>query len=446
MNYKIGIVSLGCAKNLVDTEVMLGLLSDHGFIITNNPNEAHVLIVNTCGFIESAKQESIDNILDLATYKENGVCELLIVTGCLAERYRDQIIEEIPEVDAVVGTGNYHEIAEIINQVFSSGKVIKYGNQDYTPEEGLPRIQSTPFYTAYLKIADGCDNHCTYCIIPKLRGKYRSRKIENIVDEARKLAEKGVRELILIAQDITRYGIDLYGKHKLHELLQELCKIEDIHWIRLHYCYPEDITDELIETIASQPKICNYLDIPIQHSSNVILKRMGRRGTKEELGQLLHKLRKSIPDLAIRTSIIVGFPGETPDHFNELVTFIKDIKFDRVGVFKYSQEEDTPAAEFKDQIPEKVKEQRYNDLMKIQSSISKELCEQKIGKTYEVLIEGYEPHSNLYFGRTYADSIDIDGKVFFFSEQKLSIGSFVNVRILKADNYDLIGEFINESC
>ncbi|MGE4283827.1 MAG: 30S ribosomal protein S12 methylthiotransferase RimO, partial [Clostridia bacterium] len=336
MKYKIGVVSLGCAKNLVDTEVMLGLLSKEGFSITNNSESAHILIVNTCGFIESAKQESVDNILDLARYKTIGNCKLLIVTGCLAERYKDEIIKEIPEVDAVIGTGNYHEVAEVINETFKGQKVLRYGNQDFTPEEGLPRLQSTPSYTAYLKIADGCDNFCTYCIIPKLRGKYRSRTIENIYAEAKQLANQGVKELIIIAQDTTRYGIDLYGQHKLHELLNQLCKIDDIKWIRLHYCYPEDITDQLIEVIANQPKVCNYLDIPVQHCSNEVLKKMGRRGTKEQLTNLLNKIRNIVPDVTIRTSIIVGFPGETKEHFEELEEFIQTIKFDRAGVFKYS--------------------------------------------------------------------------------------------------------------
>ncbi|NLY44231.1 MAG: 30S ribosomal protein S12 methylthiotransferase RimO [Clostridiaceae bacterium] len=438
-------VSLGCAKNLVDTEVMLGLLSEKGFEITNDPEKADIIIVNTCGFIDSAKQESIENILEMAQYKERANCKLLIVTGCLAERYKDEVVKEIPEVDAVVGTGNYHEIAEVILAAFKGEKVLKYGEPDYTPEEGLPRMQSTPFYTAYLKIADGCDNHCTYCIIPKLRGKYRSRRMEDIVREAKNLSMRGVKELIIIAQDTTRYGIDLYGRHMLHELLNKLCEIEQIRWIRLHYCYPEDITEELIDTIAAQSKICNYLDIPIQHSSNRILKRMGRRGTGENIAALIKRIRNKIPDIALRTSIIVGFPGESEEDFEELKKFISDIRFDRVGVFKYSQEEDTPAAEFEEQIDESIKEHRYNALMQLQSAISREINKKKIGKIYEVLVEGYDAQSKHYYGRTYADSIDIDGKVFFVSGSRLKLGDLVNVIIKKSAEYDLIGEVLDES-
>ncbi|WHH59402.1 30S ribosomal protein S12 methylthiotransferase RimO [Petroclostridium sp. X23] len=446
MKYRIGVVSLGCAKNLVDTEVMLGLLSKEGFTITNRADSAHILIVNTCGFIESAKQESIDNILDLAGYKETGNCKLLIVTGCLAERYQDEIIKEIPEVDAVIGTGNYHEIADVINETFKGQKVLKYGNQDFTPEEGLPRLQSTPSYTAYLKISDGCDNFCTYCIIPKLRGKYRSRTIENIVAEAKQLSEQGVKELIIIAQDTTRYGIDLYGEHKLHQLLNELCEIDGVKWIRLHYCYPEDITDQLIDVIANQPKVCNYLDIPIQHCSNEILKKMGRRGTKEQLTALLDKIRTRISSVTLRTSIIVGFPGEKEKHFAELEEFIQVVKFDRAGVFKYSQEEDTPAASFEGQLNDEEKQERYERLMVLQNSISQEINDSKVGKIYDVLVEGYDKRARHYYGRTYADSLDIDGKAFFTSNIKLNPGDFAQVKITQAKNYDLIGESYNESC
>jgi len=444
VKYNVGVVSLGCAKNLVDTEIMLGILDSNGYRIVNRPEDAHILIVNTCSFIESAKQESIDNILELAQYKEAGNCKLLIVTGCMAERYRDEIIKEMPEVDAVVGTGNYHEIAQIIQDSFGGNKVLKYGNQDYTPEEGLPRIQSTPPYTAYLKISDGCDNHCTYCIIPKLRGKYRSRTIESIVSEAKMLAKNGVKEFILIAQDTTYYGVDLYGQYKLTALLEELCKIEDIKWIRLHYCYPENITDELIETIASQPKICKYLDIPVQHCNDAILKRMGRRGRKKELLQLIDKIRVRIPDVVLRTSIIVGFPGETEEQFNELKEFIENIQFDRMGVFTYSQEENTPAALFEDQIDEKVKKQRQNELMRLQQKISQEVNRNKIGRSFEVLVEGYDKKLGFYYGRTYGDSIDIDGKMFFPSKRYIEPGAFVKVIATDTYYYDLIGEISNE--
>ncbi len=446
MKYHIGIVSLGCSKNLVDTEVMLGLLNQHGFSITNEESIADVLIVNTCGFIESAKQESINNILELAQHKETGKCKLLVVTGCLAERYQQQIIEEIPEVDAVVGTGNYHEIADIIDKTFEGTKVLKVGNADYTPAEGLPRIQSTPVYAAYLKIAEGCDNHCTYCIIPKLRGRYRSRKMEDILAEASKMADNGVRELIIIAQDTSKYGEDLYGSIELSTLLTKLCEIEKIKWIRIHYCYPESITDELIDTIREQTKICNYLDIPIQHCNDAILTRMGRRGRKKELYELIERLRINIPDIAIRTSIIVGFPGESEQAFAELEQFIRVIRFDRMGVFPYSREEDTPAAKYDNQVAEEVKNHRYNRLMEIQSSVSKQINLNKIGRTLEVLIEGYDDHTKSYYGRTYADSIDIDGKIFVHSSKHLAPGTFINVTVKKAQQYDLIGEIQDESC
>jgi len=444
LKYNIGVVSLGCAKNLVDTEIMLGLLNQNGYRIVNSPEKADILIVNTCSFIESAKQESINNILELAQYKEIGKCQQLIVTGCMAERYKDEIIREIPEVDAVVGTGNYHEIADVIKHTFEGDKVIRYGNQDYTPEEGLPRIQSTPSYTAYLRISDGCDNHCTYCIIPKLRGRYRSRTIESIVAEARQLADRGVKELILIAQDTTRYGIDLYGQHKLHVLLNELCKIDSIKWIRLHYCYPEDITDELIDVIAEQPKICKYLDIPVQHCNNDILKKMGRRGRKESLMALIRKIRERIPEVVIRTSIIVGFPGETEQQFNELKEFVRNIKFDRMGVFMYSQEEDTPAALYEGQVEENIKKQRQDELMKLQHDISMENNQKKLGHTFEVLVEGFDHQSQFYYGRTYGDSIDIDGKIFFKSKDLIEEGTFIEVTAIKAINYDLIGEISSE--
>ncbi len=444
MIYHIGVVSLGCAKNLVDTETMLGLLHREGFKITNKEEQADILIVNTCGFIESAKQESIENILELAEYKEKGKCKLLIVTGCLVERYKEEIINEMPEVDAIVGTGNYHEIAEVINQAFEGQKIQKVGNQDFSPEEGLPRIQSTPKYTAYLKIADGCDNHCTYCIIPKLRGRYRSRKMEAIIQEANQLAQNGVKELLIIAQDTSRYGIDLYDAYKLDELLNELCNIKGIEWIRLHYCYPENITEKLIDTIASQPKICNYIDIPIQHCSDEVLKKMGRKSTKENLNSLIFELREKIPTITIRTSLIVGFPGETEKQFEELVDFVEEIHFDRMGVFKYSQEEDTPAAKLDNQIDEETKQIRYEKLMTIQSEISVQVNAKKVGKCLDVLIEGFDADSGFYYGRTYADSIDIDGMVLFKSKHKLKTGTFVKVNISEAEKYDLIGVVSNE--
>lgn len=441
MNCKIGMVSLGCAKNQTDAETMLGILLGEGFEIVDNPAEADVIIVNTCGFIESAKRESIDALLEMAEYKK-GNCKLLIATGCLAERYSEEIAKEIPEADAIVGTGDYDRIAEVIKSAFDGEKPIVCGHRDRTPEERLPRVLSTPSYTAYLKIADGCNNNCTYCAIPKIRGRFRSRKIEDIVFEAKELAENGVKELILIAQDTTRYGVDLYGEYSLDKLLEELVKIEEISWIRVHYFYTEAITESLIDVMAKYDKICNYIDMPIQHINNDILRRMARRTSREETIEKIAKIREKMPDSVIRTSIIVGFPGETEEQFNELYDFVKETRFDRMGVFAYSQEEGTPAAEFKDQIGEDIKQKRLDKLMTLQQGISLALNKEKVGKTLEVIVEGYDEENFLFYGRSRYDSIDVDGTVYFGTEDEVECGDIVNVKILEGDEYDLYGQAI----
>ena len=441
MSCNIGLVSLGCAKNQTDAEIMLGLVAEEGFNITYNPVEADVIIVNTCGFIESAKRESIDTLLEMAEYK-NGRCKLLIATGCLAERYSNEILIELPEVDAVLGTGDYDKITDIIKAAFEGKKPVLCGNKDRTPEERLPRILSTPPYTAYLKISDGCDNNCTYCAIPKIRGRFRSRSIEDIVEEAQSLAENNVKELILIAQDTTRYGKDLYGKYSLDKLLEELVKIESIEWIRVHYYYTEAITDELIDVMAKYDKICNYIDMPVQHANNDVLRRMARRTSKEQMLEKISKLRAKMPDCVIRTSIIVGFPGETEEQFEELYDFVKNVRFDRMGVFAYSQEEDTAAASFPDQIDEEIKEERLDRLMTLQQEISLELNREKIGKTLEVIVEGYDAESFLFYGRSRGDSIEVDGKVYFGTEEEVSEGDIIRVEILDADEYDLTGRAV----
>lgn len=441
MDCKIGMVSLGCAKNQTDAEVMLGLLASDGYSMVDNPDEADVLIVNTCAFIDSAKQESIDTIFDMAQYKDKN-CKLLIVTGCLAQRYKDEVLQEMPEVDYVLGTGEYDKICECIKKAFEGEREAYCENPDRTPDDCLPRILTTPSYTAYLKIADGCDNNCTYCAIPKIRGHYRSRKKESIIEEAKNLAESGVKEIILIAQDVSRYGIDLYGEYSLCTLLDELVKIDGIEWIRLHYLYPEAITEKLIGTIAKYDKICNYIDMPVQHGDDEILRRMARRTNQAEIRNRIKMIREKLPDVTIRTSIIVGFPGETEEQFNTLYDFVSDMKFDRMGVFAYSQEEGTAAAKFDAQIDDEVKQDRLDALMTLQQGISLELNKQKIGNTIEVIAEGYDEESFLFYGRSRGDSIDVDGKVYFGTEDELAPGDIVNVKILNADEYDLAGQKI----
>ncbi|MBQ6558680.1 MAG: 30S ribosomal protein S12 methylthiotransferase RimO [Clostridia bacterium] len=440
--YNIGLVSLGCAKNQTDAEIMLGILASDGFNITPDPSNADVIIVNTCGFIEPAKKESIDTILEMAEYKKEK-CRLLIASGCLAERYSDDILKELPEVDAIVGTGDYDKIAEVIKDAFKGEKKVISGHINRTPPERLPRILSTPPYTAYLKIADGCDNNCTYCAIPLIRGRYRSRKIEDIVEEAQSLADNGVKELILIAQDTSRYGSDIYGENSLDKLLEELVKIDKIEWIRVHYFYPEAITESLIDTMAKYDKICNYIDMPVQHGNDYILRRMARRTNQKEILSKIEMIRSKMPDCIIRTSIIVGFPGETDEHFDDLYEFVKKVRFDRMGVFAYSQEEDTPAAEFADQIDEEVKQERLDKLMTLQQGISRELNQLKIGQALDVLVEGYDEESFLFYGRSRGDSIEVDGKVYFATEEEVSEGDIVRVKIVNADEYDLVGEVVN---
>lgn len=441
MGYNIGMVSLGCDKNRVDAETMLGILKQYGHRIVSEPENADVIVVNTCGFIESAKQESIDTILEMADYK-NGRCKVLIACGCLAERYNNELLKEMPEVDALVGTGDYNKIAEVIEDCFKGEKPALFGNNSFTPEEGLPRVLSTPSYTAYIKISDGCDNNCTYCAIPLIRGKFRSRRIEDICAEATQLAAAGVKELILIAQDTTRYGKDIYGRYALCDLLEELCKINGLKWIRVHYFYNEAITDELISVMARNDKICNYVDMPIQHINNRILKRMARRTNRDEIETAISKLRTAMPDVTIRTSIIAGFPGETEEEFEELYDFIKDIRFDRLGVFAYSAEENTAAANFEGQLDEETKQERLDRLMTLQQQISLEKNREKIGSVLEVLTEGYDSETFLFFGRSRGDSAGVDQTVYFAAKEEIDFGDFVQVEILDADEYDLTGKQI----
>ncbi len=441
---RIGMVSLGCPKNQTDAEIMLGILASSGHEIVAEPENAEVIVVNTCGFIESAKEESIETVLEMAEYKKLGTCKLLIMTGCLAERYHDEIKEELPEVDAVLGAGDYDKICEAIETAKKGEYLCLFGHQSDDAPEGLPRILTTPSYTAYLKIADGCDNNCTYCAIPMIRGRFQSRKIENIVAEAKELARQGVRELIIIAQDTTRYGLDLYGEPSLDKLLLELSEIEEIKWIRVHYFYAEAVTDSLIEAMAKAPKICHYIDMPIQHINNEILRRMARRTSREEITEKIEKMRVKMPDVSIRTTIITGFPGETEEQFSELYDFVKKTEFDRMGVFAYSQEEGTPAANFEGQLPDEVKNARRDKLMELQQGISYKKNQFKIGKTLTVLCEGYDEDNFMYYGRSYADSIEVDGTVYFAAEDEVEIGSFVEVEILDADEYDLTGRMIEE--
>ncbi len=442
---KISLTSLGCSKNLVDAEEMLGILASNNFEITNDEEEADVIIVNTCTFIESAKTESIECILELAQYKESGNCKKLIVTGCMAQRYKEQILTEIPEVDAVIGVNEYDKIAEIINRLDGNERDIICCTDMISKQKTLPRIRSTASYTAYLKIAEGCDNHCTYCVIPSIRGKYRSRKIEDILKEAEDMAGDGIKEIVVIAQDTTRYGIDLYGEYKIGELLRKLCGIDGIEWVRVHYCYPELMTDELINVFKTEPKLCNYFDIPIQHSSDKVLKRMNRRTNRQEIVELINKIRKEVPDAVIRTSLIVGFPGETEEDYENLCDFVREMKIDRLGVFTYSREEDTPAYSLDNQIDEEEKEKRRDTIMLIQSEVSEEQNKKKIGQTVKVLVEGRDEIIKSWYGRTYADSEDIDGKVFFKSDRKIAEGEFADVLVEQTMEYDLFGVETNQA-
>ncbi len=436
---KVSLVSLGCSKNLVDAEEMLGILSEYGYEIADSEEDADIMIVNTCAFIDSAKQESIDCILQHASYKASGKNPILVVTGCMAQRYSEELQKELPEVDIVIGTNDYHKIGEILKNYKAPSKEM-YCGAEFESYDAKHRVVTTPPYMAYLKIAEGCDNRCTYCVIPSIRGSYRSRTIEDIVDEAKKLAAKGVGELVVIAQDTTRYGIDIYGEAKLPQLLDELCKIEELHWIRLHYLYPEQVTDKLIETIKNNKKICNYFDIPIQHCNDKILRLMGRRTNKEQIEGLIKKIRAEIPDAVIRTSLICGFPTETDEQFEELRDFVCRMEFDRLGAFAYSCEEGTPAARMDGQIDEEVKKTRQELIMVDQAAVSEELNQARLGKTFETLVEGYDAIIKQYYGRTYGDSDEIDGKVFFTSTNKISPGEFVNVKITDYSEYDLYGK------
>ena len=440
---KIALESLGCSKNLMDAEIMTGILKEKGYEFVEEFAEANIIIVNTCGFIRDAKQESIDTIVELSQLKEFGKLKYLIVTGCLAQRYADELLEEIPEIDAIVGTGNFMNISEIIDRLESEKNVTEIGNIEFAFDETLPRYVSTPEHMAYLKIGEGCSNHCTYCIIPKLRGKYRSRKIEDIVEEAKTLASEGVKELVVIAQDTTRYGEDLYGEAKLAELLEELAGIEGIKWIRIMYSYPESITEKLIDVIAAHDNICSYFDMPIQHASNRVLKRMNRRTSKEDIRNKVEMIRSKIPDAVIRTTVIVGFPGETEEDLEELIEFMKEIKFDRLGAFAYSREEDTPADRMDGHMDEEIKEERRDRVMMVQQAISDEINQKREDKVFEVLIEE-EAEEGVYVGRTQGDAEEIDSVVYVNSDEELEIGSFVNVYITEAMEYDLIGDVVDE--
>lgn len=443
MAIKIGMVSLGCPKNQVDAEMMLADLKNAGYEITPTEAEAEVIIVNTCGFLESAVSEAIENIIEVAQYKADGTLKALIVTGCMAERYRDQISENLPEVDVVVGIGKNSDIAEIINSALKGEKKNYFGAKEDMPLEG-ERVISTAPYTAYLKIADGCDNCCTYCAIPMIRGKFRSRSIESVVAEAQKLAENGIKELVLVAQDTTRYGEDLYGKAQLATLLRKLDEIEGIEWIRILYTYPERIDSELIAAIKECKSVAKYLDIPIQHCNGRILREMNRSGDKDSLAKLMKQLRDEIPEITIRTTIITGFPGETEEDFQELCEFLSEQKFDRLGCFPYSQEPDTPAADFPNQVDPQLRQDRAEIIMNDQLGVVRDKNEAKAGSIEKVIIEGYDDYIRCYFGRSQADAPEIDGKVFFFSPRPLEIGTFVDVLINDTVEYDLLGELWEE--
>ena len=439
---KILFISLGCDKNLVDTEVMLGMLASRGYEMTNDEQEADIIVINTCCFIHDAKEESIQNILEMAEYKKNGSAKALIVTGCMAERYRQEILDEIPEVDEVLGTTAYDRILDAVDAALAGQHEVMTADLDALPLPETKRLVTTGGHFAYLKIAEGCDKHCTYCIIPKIRGNFRSVPMERLLKEAQDLAEQGVKELILVAQETTLYGKDLYGEKSLPKLLRELCKISGIRWIRILYCYPEEITDELIQVMKEEPKICHYLDLPIQHANDTILKRMGRRTSKQELIDIVQKLRKEIPDICLRTTLITGFPGETQEQHEEVMEFIDTLEFDRLGAFTYSPEEDTPAATFEDQIDEEVKEDRQADIMELQQDLAFDKAEDMIGREVLVMIEGKVADENAYVGRTYRDAPNVDGLIFINTDVELISGDFAKVKVTGALDYDLIGELM----
>jgi ribosomal protein S12 methylthiotransferase len=439
MREKVSVVTLGCEKNLVDSEIMSGLIHERGYELVDRPEDATVVIVNTCGFIDAAKEESVNTILELAELKETGRLKALIVSGCLTQRYKEELMKEMPEIDGIVGTGDFHHIADIVEEALGGKKPVRVGHPAFDYDQALPRRVMTPRYTAYVKIAEGCDNACTFCSIPLMRGKFRSRSIESVVREVETLAAQGVKEICLIAQDSTNYGTDLYGTFKLPELLNRVSEVEGIAWVRLHYAYPGFFTDELIETFASNPKICNYFDIPLQHSEDLILKRMRRPGRQRDARELIARIRDRMPDAAIRTSLIVGFPGETEEHFERLCDFVREMQFDRLGVFTYSKEEDTPAARLPDQVPDEVKEYRAATLMEVQREVSKLTAAKRIGQEIDVLVERYDGRSDVYIGRSPYDAPEIDGEV-FITGCRPEIGSIQRVRVTHAFEFDLAGE------
>jgi len=441
---KILFISLGCDKNLVDSEVMLGLLAGNGYTMTDNEQEADIIIVNTCCFIGDAKEESVNTILEMAELKRTGNCKALIVTGCMAQRYKEEVIAEIPEVDGVLGTSSYPEIVDTVKKVLEKNKVLSFYDMNKTAEFNVKRMLTTGGHYAHLKIAEGCDKNCTYCIIPKVRGHYRSTPLEKLIAEAKGLAEQGVKELILVAQETTLYGVDLYGEKSLHILLKELCKIEGIHWIRIQYCYPEAIYDELIQTMKEERKVCHYLDIPIQHANDEILKRMGRKTNKKQLTKIIEKLRREIPDIVLRTTLIAGFPGETKEQHEELMQFVNDMEFDRLGVFAYSREEDTPAAMMDNQVAEEIKQERREAIMELQQEVSSDKAETMIEKVLEVMVEGKVADEPAYVTRTYGDAPGVDGYLFLNSGEMIETGTFLNAKVTGALEYDLIGEIADE--
>lgn len=441
---KILFISLGCDKNLVDSEEMLGLLTEKGYSFTDDETEADVIVINTCCFINDAKEESVQTILEMAEYKKSGSCKALIVTGCMAQRYKQEILDEIEEVDQVLGTTAYEQIVKAVEEALDGRRKVEEKALNYLPESVADRVVTTGGHFAYLKIAEGCNKCCTYCIIPKVRGRYRSVPMERLTAQAKRLAQQGVKELILVAQETTVYGVDLYGRKSLHLLLEELCRIAGLQWIRILYCYPEEIYDELIAVMKKEPKICHYLDLPIQHASDEVLRRMGRRTTKEQLKAVIGHLREEIPDIMLRTTLIAGFPGETQMQHEEVMEFIDEIEFDRLGVFAYSQEEDTPAASMPDQVEEETKLTWQEELMELQQEIAFDRAESMIGRTVIAMIEGKMADENVYVARTYGDAPNVDGFIFVHTEELLVSGDFVKVKVTGAAEYDLIGEIADE--
>lgn len=438
---KAGFISLGCSKNLVDTEVMLGELRAHGIELTTDPAQADILIVNTCAFIQSAKEESITTVLNMADYKESGRCRSLIVAGCLGQRYKQELLDELPEADAILGTGAWGRIMEAVEETLKGHRVVIAGDDDTLYDEKTPRIRTTPGYTAYVKIAEGCDNRCAFCAIPQIRGRFRSRRIEDICGEVRQLTEQGVREVVLIAQDSTLYGKDIYGKPSLARLLRELVKVPQLKWVRTMYCYPKFFTDELIDVYASEPKVCKYVDLPLQHADDAVLRSMNRPDTREQIEALLKKLRERIPGVTIRSTFIVGFPGETEEQFQNLKQFLKEQRLDKVGVFTYSREEDTAAYDMPDQVPEEIMQERYHDLMSMQSKISEEVNQELEGKELEVLVEGRdEEQPSICVGRSYREAPDVDGQVYVENDEDSQPGDMIRIRVLQGFTYDIVGE------